>query len=346
MRRAADEMRRENSEAAARSGQRAADELRTLEQRLRGSGADARQRAAADLQAEAQQVAQEQRRIAAEAERMEKTGEAGSTDARRRLAADKDRLADRVDGLRREAERLGAGAKQGGDGADTEQARARTAAAELGKQRVGERMRAGAQQLRDGSKPASGQAEQQIAQALERVVEQLGGAASADARRLADQLDRSRATRERLDALEAQLREAEARGDGQPDTLREQYRQELARARESFQAPPGTRGEPSREGQRSGGRQAQEGSRGGTPEQQEASHSAPGTEAFKQDRSEWASLRQAVDRALEQHDADVSRRLVRALGEDRLNGGGSERIPEHYRRLVAKYYESLAKVKK
>jgi hypothetical protein len=274
---------------------------------------------------------------------MEEGGDAGNTDARRRLAADKDRLADRVDGLRREAERLASGAQQGKDRADTEGARAGKAAGELARQRVGERMREDAQGLRDGSRPVSAQAEQQMAQTLERVVEQLGGAGSAEARRLADQLDKSRATRERLDALEAQLRAAEARGDAEAGKLREQYRQELARARESFQAPAG---EPSAEGQRSEGRQAQEGARGGTPEQQEASHSAPGTEAFKQDRSEWESLRRAVDRTLEQHDADVSRRLARTLGEDRLNGGGSERIPERYRRLVAKYYESLAQVKK
>jgi hypothetical protein len=338
MRRAADEMRRENSDAAAQSGARAAEALRTLEQGLRGSGAEARQRAAADLQAEAQQVAQEQRRIAAEAERMEKGGDAGSTDARRRLAADKDRLADRVDNLRQAAERMGADARRG-TAAGGEQARAREAAGELQKQRVGERMREGAQALRDGASPASAQGEQQIAQTLERVVEKLGGAAAADAQRLAEQLDRSRAARERLDALEGQLREAERRGDGTESArLREQYQQELARAREAFGQPSGPQPQP-------GGARTQEGSRGSTPEQQEASRSAPGTEAFKQDRSGWESLRKDVDRALEQHDADVSRRLARTLGEDRLNAGGSERIPEHYRRLVARYYESLARMK-
>ena len=343
MRRAADELRRENGEAAARSGQRAADELRKLEERLRGTGADARERAAADLQAEAQQVAQEQRRIAAEAERMEKGADAAGTDARRRLAADKDRLADRVDNVRREAERL-AGSRGAGSGADPGGREGRPAsdparaAGELAKQRVGERMREGARQLREGSPPASGQ-EQQLAQALDGVVEALGGAGSAEARTLAQELDRSRAARERLDALEARIREAEGRGDQEAAKLREQYRQELARARESF----GREGAP---GQGGIGRREQEGPRGGTPEQQEFSRSAPGTEAFKQDRTGWESLRRDVDRALEEHDAEVSRRLARALGEDRLNGGGSERIPEHYRRLVAKYYESLAKVKR
>ena len=72
------------------------------------------------------------------------------------------------------------------------------------------------------------------------------------------------------------------------------------------------------------------------------SRSAPGTEAFKQDRSRWESLRKDVDRALEEHDAAVSKRLAKTLGEDRLNAGGSDRVPEQYRRLVAKYYELLA----
>jgi hypothetical protein len=42
----------------------------------------------------------------------------------------------------------------------------------------------------------------------------------------------------------------------------------------------------------------------------------------------------------------VSRRLGKVLGEQRLSAGGSQRVPEQYRHLVAKYYESLAKVKK
>jgi hypothetical protein len=324
MRRAADDLRKNDTESAARNGERAADQLRQLEQQMRGNGADARQRAAADLQAEAEQIAQEQRRIAAEAERMEKSG-AGDADARRRLAADKDRLSDRVDALKRGAERLG-----GDKGAADEQARAREAAAALEREKVGERMRQSARQMRDGARPSS-QAEQQVARTLDQVVDKLGGAASADARKLADQLDQSRQIREKLDQLEAQMRQAEGRNDGDFEKLRQQYQQELARARDTL-------GRASNE--------QRDGSRGGTPEQQEFSRSAPGTEAFKQDRSNWQSLRKDVDRALEEHDAAVSRQLAKTLGEDRLNAGGSERIPEQYRRLVAKYYESLARTRR
>jgi hypothetical protein len=245
-----------------------------------------------------------------------------------------DRLADRVDSLQRAAQRLGAQPPTPGAGDPGETARARVAAARLQKEQLGERMRQAAEALREGTAAPSARAEQQVAQALDGIAQTLGGTASAEARGLAEQLERSRQTRERLDALEAQLRDAEARGDdANAAKTREQLRQELGRAREAF-------------GREAGGSRAREGARGSTPEEPESSRSAPGTEAFKQDRSGWESLKQDVDRTLEQHDADVSRRLATAIGEDRLNGGGSERIPEQYRRLVAKYYESLARVKK
>ena len=49
---------------------------------------------------------------------------------------------------------------------------------------------------------------------------------------------------------------------------------------------------------------------------------------------------------MEQHDASVSRRLAGKIAEARLSAGGSDRVPEEYRQFIAKYYESLAKVKK
>ena len=322
MRRAADDMRRNDGEGAAQNGERAAEQLRRLEGQMRGgTGADAARRAAADLRSEAQQIAEEQRRIAAEADRMEKGGQGADADARRRLAADKDRLADRVENLQREAARLGQ--QKGGDDA----ARAREAAGALEKGQVGEQMRESAQGMRDGEKPSAG-AEQQLASTLERVVDTLGGSSSGDARELAEQLDKSRQIREQLDALEARLKAAEGKNDGRADGLRQEYERELGRAKETLGRQPGA--------------SQQRGGRGSTPEGQEFSRSAPGTEAFKQDRSRWESLRKDVDRALEAHDADVSKRLAKTLGEDRLNAGGSDRIPEQYRRLVARYYESLA----
>lgn len=328
---AAGDMRRDDRDSAAQRGQRAADALRRLEQQMRGGQADAGQRAA-DLQAEAQQIAQEQRRIAAEAERMEQGGDAGQADARRRLAADKDRLSERVDALQREADRLGGEQAAGGEAAT----RAREASARLERENVGDRMRDTAQRLRDGARP-SGTGEQQLARTLDDVVRALGGAASDDARALAEQLDRSRQTRERLDALEAQMRQAEAGGDAPSkerlEALREEYGRELARARDGLGRQPQAGMSP-------------ESGRGSTPEQHEFSRSAPGTEAFKQDRGNWSDLRRSLDHALEAHDEAVSRKLARMIGEDRLNAGGSDRVPDGYRELVARYYESLARVKR
>ncbi len=324
MRQAAGDMQRNDSQSAARSGERAADQLRQLEQQMRHGNGDARQRAAADLQSEAQQIAQEQRRIAGEAERLQKGAGADGGDARRRLAADKDRLADRVESLEREVTRLG-----GEPGKGDEQARAREAAAQLQRGRVSQAMREGAQQMKESASPPPAGAEQQIAQTLDRVVEKLGGAASSQARQMAGELERAREARATLDRLEAQMKAAEGKEGAQQ--LRQQYEQELRRTRDALGRPT----------------DAQRDARGGgTPEEQQLSGSAPGTEAFKQDRSGWESLRKDVDRALEEHEMAVSRRLAKALGDERLSAGGSQRVPEQYRHLVAKYYESLAKARK
>ena len=326
MRQAAGEMQRNDSQSAARSGERAAEQLRRLEQQMRGGGADARQRKAADLQSEAQQIAQEQRRIAGEADRLQKATGTDSADARRRLAADKDRLADRVESLQREAARLGSEQGKG-----EEQSRARDAAGQLQRDRVGETMREGAQQMRAGASPPSGRAEQQVAESLDKVVEKLGGAGSNEARQMASELDRSREAREKLDQLEARMKAAEGKPGGEFDKLKQQYEQELRATRDSLGKAT----------------EAQRDARGGaTPEEEQLSGAAPGTEAFKQDRSGWESLRKDVDRAMEEHETALSRRLAKVLGQDRLSAGGSQRVPEQYRHLVAKYYESLARVRK
>jgi hypothetical protein len=90
----------------------------------------------------------------------------------------------------------------------------------------------------------------------------------------------------------------------------------------------------------------QRGGGGATPEQHEWSRSAPGNESFKQDFKGWESLRKDVDLALERYEAGVSARLAKKAADDRLSGGGSERVPDAYRPLVSKYFESLARDKK
>ena len=351
MRNAANEMQRQNAGGSASSAEQAAQALRQLEQRMRGSSASARQRTAGEMQLEAQQIADAQRRIASEMARLEKDRSgsgAAAGDAARRLAGDKEKLADRVDALERaarEAQRSSPG-REGAKFAD--------AARQLQEQQIGSRMRQSAQQLRGqpageaggrggqeknaGGAPNTGASEQQLARALDAVATTLGGGNADEARRLAEELNRTRDIRERLNELERQVRDADAKQakqgggsgpGGEAQRLREQYTRELQRSRESL-----------------GRMQAEQRDGGATPEQHEWSRSAPGNEAFKQDFKSWESLRKDVDLALERYEAGLSARLSKKAADDRLSGGGSERVPDAYRPLVSKYFESLARDKK
>jgi hypothetical protein len=163
--------------------------------------------------------------------------------------------------------------------------------------------------------------------------------------------------RDRLDRLQQEVRDAEnvvrgrngqagqRGGEGQPgrqgadaqaaqqrlDSAREAYGRELQRARESLS--------------RMGSSQPRNGLAGTTPEHHEYSRSAPGNEAFKQDFSGWDKLRQDVNDRLERHDAAIAARLAGRDKEGRFSAGGSDRVPDAYRQSVARYFESLARVK-
>jgi Domain of unknown function (DUF4175) len=328
MRGSASELQRQSPGSAADRAEQAAARLRSLEQQMRGDSADSRQRAASEARLEAQQIAEEQRRIAAEAERLEKGGGAGNTDAWRRLAGENEKLADRVDALEH-------GGQQAGR--------------DMQRERVAERMRDAAKQIRDATaeRPTVGRgaspspaapkvadAEQQISRAVDRIVDQLGdraGNGGGTPQELARQLDETRAIRERLDKLEQQLQDAESKGaSAEAQRLREQYGQELQRARQTL-----SRLERSDAG--AGG--------GTSPEQHEWSQTDQGTEAFKQDFSQWAALKQNVHSALDRYDASVIAKAARKSADQRLSAGGSERVPDAYRQLIARYYESLARKK-
>jgi hypothetical protein len=193
--------------------------------------------------------------------------------------------------------------------------------------------------------------------------------ASPEARQLTGQLDQARGIRERVQRAEQQLRSAEARArggagrgstpkGGQPvegqgtapvskgrgeaagaaiaaggevQRLRDEYRREVQRAQQALD--------------RLAGGQPRSGANGSTPENEQFSHSAPGTEAFKQDRSGWESLREHLDSALEQYEASISDRLARTRSGDRFSLGGSDQVPDAYQQVIAKYFESLAKKK-
>jgi Domain of unknown function (DUF4175) len=370
MRSAAGELQRQSPSTAADRGERAAADLRRLEQQMRRGNPEAQRQATGEARLEAQQIADEQRRIAGEAARLSKGTDAANHDAWRRLSGEKETLADRVDALQRAAEQLStAGAPS--PAAATGQPAA--AAKEIARQQIAGRMRETARKMRDaaGADAAAGRggkqaplqgaadAEQQIARALDRIVDHLGGA-TADAAGLSRELDESRAIRDRLDRLERQVRDADARaaagrqGQG-PSTssgqsratgsgagaspapgeeaqrLREQYARELQGARESLSRLE--RGSPGA------------GLGGTSPETHEWSGVDKGTESFKQDFSKWESLRKDVDSALDRYEASVIARAARKGLQDRLSAGGSDRVPEDYRRLIARYYESLARKK-
>jgi hypothetical protein len=384
MQSASGDLKRQDAGAAAANAGKAADGLRQMEERMRTGSTTARQRAAGDLQLEAQQVAQGQRRIAGERARIEKQAGGGAADARRRLAADKAALADRVDRLQRSAGALGR------ETAGPEGRPYSDAARQIEAEKIAERMRRTADDLGNGAEsrptqegsaasgsPSGGgdqKVEQELARALDGVVDTLGGA-QGEARKLTGALDRTREMRDRLDKLAREVKEAEARvqagnggrggrdgqgpgagnGDvhggrggrsgqgsegteGSPSSAREQLersRQEYARELERSRDALGNRG---------GGNAR--GGEGGTPETHEFSRSSPGTEAYKQDFSGWEALRREVDLAIEQQEASIAARLKQVQPADRLSAGESQRVPEDYQRLVSRYFEALAKARK
>jgi hypothetical protein len=228
---------------------------------------------------------------------------------------------------------------------------------------AGRQMRSAANDLGRNDPTRAAESGQRAAEQLKRLERQMSGAASdsgqrsADSRReaqaqqLVQQLEQTRVIRGRLQRAEQQLRAAEAAGRGQTGTstgspgpagapsgtdaelqrLREAYQRELQKAQEALG--------------RLGSGESRRGDSSAPPELQEFSRSAPGTEAFKLDRSAWDSLRKSVDQALEKYEASVSSRLSHARTDDRFSSGGSDRVPDAYRQIIARYFESLAKKK-
>ena len=79
-----------------------------------------------------------------------------------------------------------------------------------------------------------------------------------------------------------------------------------------------------------------------TPEQWQRSVSAPGTEAFKQDFSNWEVLKKNLLVALDQTESHLSDQLRARESRERLNAGRHDAVAETYRELVDRYYLSLA----
>ncbi len=197
------------------------------------------------------------------------------------------------------------------------------------------------------------------ARTLDRVADRLVKGRSGDpaSGRLSDTLSQAKQLRERLEGVERSLEQLNARGQNARGG-RDQHGQ-------LRQAQPGQSGErgdsaaanaeiarlqrqvaeqmrEAREQVESMGRAAPDMRGPSTPEDWQPSVSAPGTEAFKQDFARWESLKQNLQLALEKVERSMSDELRQQETRDRLGAGASDAVPDDYRRLVEKYYRSLA----
>jgi hypothetical protein len=213
--------------------------------------------------------------------------------------------------------------------------------------------------------PDAAREQTEIARALDKIADTLAranGPADETDQKLSDQLARAQELRERLDAL-AREREKMApaageRGgspDGRPspgfasrsgqgqaggaegggvERLQEEYRRQLEQARELLEQARRDNPTIPQSGQ------------GFTLEGEGMVLSAPGTEWFKQDFSEWDQLRAQVTQALERLESDIARRLESSRARDRLSGGADDRPPSGYQEQVDSYFKALAGTKK
>ncbi len=260
----------------------------------------------------------------------ELSGQQQGEEARRqlqRLTREQEQLREEAESLARRlaSARRGAGGP-GGDG--------KPSAAGVGATRpresleaAADRMRAAAEDMRNQDAPGAAKKSTQAAAQLREIGErarmagQLGvrGAAKEDAA-LRAQREKARALRSRLERLDAQVQAGPQSGtqDGAGQPSREHWR-DLAAARQALEELAG---------------------------EQQFTPSSPGTEAFKQDRSSWESLRRDLGLALERYEGAVSGSPARKRDAAGLHAGGSQRAPEGYEASIARYFESLARVKK
>jgi hypothetical protein len=248
-------------------------------------------------------------------------------------------------------ERSGSQNRQPQDSSKTPDGQRQAGAQDSSKSPDGQRQ-AGSQ---DGSRSPDGQRqagsqgqggdERQIADALDAIAKQLSGAAGrggdTGSDELSDQLAQAQRTEQQMKEIERrverlrqqiqQVQDGKAGGQqGNSDQLAKlqaELQQALKEGEGLISELARARGELS----------------GGTPQGQQLSQSAPGTESFKQDFSNWESLKKGMTLALEQVQVLLAQKLAEKQNRERLNAGANDRVPDEYRKLVDKYYESLAK---
>ena len=348
MRQVQDALRRRDSSGAAQAGREAADRLRNLERELGGPGFGGAGGSIRELEAEARRMADVQRRTALAA-RLGGSDRAGQA-SRRALAGERDDLAERVDAFeaRLDAERAGA---VGEAGRALDEAAGELARAGLAKRLrdLAERARAGAGPETRGPNPDPdsdgdriADEDDAVAEDLDRAADRLRAAARASdeaaraGQELARQLDRIDAAMERLAAAGDGERTGAAKGgDGERagateggglESLGAALVRQLSESADLTERARAVRPSLVEDVRRWA--------------EHAFSRAAPGTEAFKQDLAEWASLRDELRLAVGRF-AGLDVAVEGARGDD-LHVGSGERIPESYRRLVERYYRSLA----
>jgi hypothetical protein len=361
MQAAAGELRRDNPQQASERGSRAADRLRDVEQRMRGSQPDDRRRALGEMQLESRQLADAQRRLGQDGAGREGGDRA---DRARRRAGEQERLAERAERLDQSVRTL---ARDGEADSLREQTALDEAVRELDRSGTAERMRDAARaerQVADGGgantgggrgrdqtgrgrQPLTPRESEEIARGLERLAERLGAAGAQDGQsdQASQELARLRELREDLAQLDRQLGELRGRG-GDPNG-------QGARGRGGRQSADGQGAEGGRSGQNVEAAGTWQDARdllgelhefGAVPDVEgfNPGQSAPGTEPWKQDFARWDELKQQAAAALERAERTAADRLREQQSRDRLNAGASESVPEQYRKLVERYYRALA----
>ena len=378
MRRAMSDLQQGDVSRAARQSQRAAERLQEWQRQMEGRSGGGANAALGELQLDAQQLADLQRQVASETRQAE-PGSPGH-ESRTSLAARADQLADRIDVLEDRIEALLPRTREEAQEALSDASdELRTANVAGETRQLADRLR---RSVTPSESPDAERAEVEavanetdvLAEVLDQVAERLaaGGEQSARAQGLAEELENAHALRRSLEAIEAQLRQAaEAAGSSDEDTSAASQDAEPGDAVSQAEADSQPRSDGSRPPVQSGSAGSGELARlqerlmrqlaespellerltrqRPTAEQDLAqwarhwqSGPAPGTEAYKQDLAAWESLRDDLQVAVEAFEASRSRDLREEEIGDRLTIGARDQAPEGYRRLVERYYRSIA----
>ncbi|MEE3104919.1 MAG: hypothetical protein VX273_05050, partial [Acidobacteriota bacterium] len=347
MRSVTSNLRREDLPGVGSSSDDALGQLRNLEHELRKYDAEEWPKLLKELHLEALQLANAQQRLEMESHDLAQ-GEA-NPESRNQRASVQRRLAERTETFERDVQSV---ASSPVGESDTVLERA---VREFREARVPEQMRESVTDMLaifDSENDAISEEqmrdffvrENEITEALNRVTERIGAAShrdNADAERFSEQLAQSSDLRDRLAPIERQIEALSGNqltsnnpGANEVPSLTDL----LGEYDRALHATQDLLDELRRDNSALDQRLANQ-------VENRRSVSAPGTQAFKQDYSQWEALRRDVELALERFDARRSDYLAKEEMSDSVNAGADDRMPEEYRDLVDTYFRSLVSQK-